>query len=70
MCIYIISQEIFYQSENLSMDVPSKSQVTVVVARLQTIRLFTFHCTDFSSCKTIYHNDKEGNILQQNFIYL
>lgn len=76
MCVYmyvslnIYPQEYFYQSNNVSMYVSSKSQATVVVARLQIIRGLNFHCTHFSSSKTIYCNDMKGNIFQQNFSYL
>lgn len=65
-----ISCDIFSQSKNFSMYVSSKSQTTLVVARLQIIRVHNFHCTHFSSWKTIYCNDVKGNIFQQNFIYL
>lgn len=69
VCIYICipPQEYFHQSKNLSMYMSSKFQATVIVARLQIIRVLNFHCTHFSFCKTIYCNDIKGNIFQENF---
>jgi len=63
--LYISSREYFNQSKNLSMYVPSKSQAALVVASLQIIIVLNFHCTHFSSCKTIYWNGMKGNIFQK-----
>lgn len=70
VCVYISPQEYFYQTKNLSIYVPSKSQATAIVVRLQVITVLKFHWTHFSFSKTIYCNDMKGNILQQNFSYL
>lgn len=52
------------QSKNFIMYASFKSQTTPVVARLHIIRAHNFHCTHFSSWKTIGCNDLKGSIFQ------